>query len=102
MNQIARHTTPSFTFKPSTVAVGEIDEIYLVIKQNGVEVIRKPLADAVVGNDNFTWTFSQEETALLNSRPSAVVQIDYTSGTARYTTVPRQYDITESAINEVI
>ena len=103
MNNIARWTTPAITYKPSAVDIEDIDDIFLVIKQNGQEILRKGISDATVSTTTgFLWVFTQEETSLLNSQSVSVVQIDYTSGTARYTTVPRQYRITESAIDEVI
>lgn len=102
MNEIARWTTPAITYKPSMAQVADVDEIYLVIKQNGCEVIRKSKEDAVITENGFTWAFSQEDTASLKLKVPSVVQIDYTSGTARYTIYPRRYNITDSAINEVI
>lgn len=103
MNGIARWTTPSITFKPKAVDIANVDEIYLVIKQRNVEIIRMDKDDAVIDSTNgFTWFFSQEDTSLLHDSVSATVQVDYTSGTARYTTVPINYEITSSAINEVI
>lgn len=102
MNEIARWTTPSITFKPSMVEISEVDEIYLVVKQNGKECIRKSIEDAVIDANGFTWFFTQEDTSVLNSRLDASVQIDYLCGTARYTVKPRPYDITDSAVDEVI
>ena len=102
MNEIARYTTPSITYKPSMVEISNVDEIYLVIRQKGEERIRKDINDAIIDENGFTWFFSQEDTAKLNSRLGAAVQIDYLCGTARYTTKPRPYDITESAVDEVI
>lgn len=102
MGCIARWTTPSITYKPSAVEIANVDEIYLVIKQGGVEVIRKDKDAATVSTNGFTWFLEQTDTSLLSAKRVSVVQIDYTSGTARYTTIPRQYEITDSAINEVI
>ena len=102
MNEIARWTTPSITFKPSMVEISEVDEIYLVVKQNGQECIRKSIEDAVIDANGFTWFFTQEETSVLNARLDASVKIDYLCGTARYTTNAVPYDITDSAVDEVI
>ena len=102
MSEIARYTTPAITYKPSAVEVANVDEIFLVIKQNGLEILRKGVDEAIVDTNGFTWFFTQEDTAKLSSKVVSVVQIDYTSGTARYTTVPKRYKISESAINEVI
>lgn len=99
---IARWTTPSITYKPSAVEIANVDEIFLVIKQNGEEVLRKDKNDATVSTNGFTWGLEQTDTSKLAPKRISTVQIDYTSGTARYTTIPRQYEITNSAINEVI
>lgn len=103
MNEmIARYTTPAITFKPSAVGVGDIDEIYLVIKQYGAEVLRKDKDDASTNEDSFTWFFTQADTAKLAPDVTSVVQIDYLTGATRYTTRPKMFVITESAISEVI
>ena len=99
---IARWTTPAITYKPSAVNIADVDEIYLVIRQHGSEKIRKSKADAVIDTNGFTWVFEQSETARLKAFDEIIVKIDYTSGTARYTTNPKKYTITESGINEVI
>ena len=102
MNEIARFTTPSITYKPSMVEIANVDEIFLTVKQNGCEILRKAKEDAVIDTNGFTWFFEQTDTAKLNSKVLSTVQIDYTSGTARYTTHPKPYGITESGIPEVI
>lgn len=102
MGEIARYTTPAITYKPSMVEIENIDEIFLVVKQGNIEILRKSKDDASVSQAGFTWMLSQEDTSALNSRTVSVVQIDYTSGAMRYTTYPRAYKITESAISEVI
>lgn len=102
MNKIARFTTPAITYKPSAVDIENVDEIFLVIKQHGCEILRKDKTEAVTDSNGFTWFLEQTDTAKLDSRLMSNVQIDYTSGTARYTTEPRAYHITESAISEVI
>ncbi len=102
MNEIARFTTPAITYKPSMVEIANVDEIFLVVKQNGREILRKDKTDASINANGFTWMFSQTDTSMLNSRAISMVQIDYTSGAMRYTTYPKPYNITESAISEVI
>lgn len=102
MGEIARYTTPAITYKPSMVEIEYIDEIFLVVKQGNREILRKNKDDASISKDGFTWVFSQTDTAALNSKAISTVQIDYTSGAMRYTTYPRPYAITESAISEVI
>lgn len=102
MSEIARYTTPSITYKPSMVEISNVDEIYLVIRQREAEVIRKDLDDAIVDENGFTWFLSQEDTSALSSKFTASIQIDYLCGTARYTTKPMPYDISDSAVDEVI
>ena len=102
MSEIARYTTPSITYKPSMVEIANVDEIYLVISQRDAEVIRKDLDDAIVDENGFTWFLSQEDTSALSSKFTASIQIDYLCGTARYTTKPMPYDISDSAVDEVI
>lgn len=102
MNEIARFTTPAITFKPSAVEAGSIDEIYLVVKQYGSEILRKDMDDATADEKGFTWFFAQTDTSKLIANVPSVVQIDYTSGATRFTTKPRLFNITESAISEVI
>ena len=103
MARIARLTTPAFTYKPSAVEMSAITKVFLVIKQDGAPLITKDITQATATEDGYTWTLSQEETQLLIARRSVTAQVDYlTSGGTRYTTVPKIYDITDSAINEVI
>ena len=102
MNGIARYTTPSISFKPRAVDVADVDEIFLVLKQNDKEIIRKSMTDATIVEDTFVWTFSQEETAALDRSVKCTAQIDYKAGVARYTTAPKTFAIMESAIEEVI
>lgn len=103
MAEIARWTTPSVTYKPSMVEMAEVDEIYLIIKQNGINIIVKDRGDAEETEDGFTWTLAQEESSTLLSRRNAIIQVDYTTETGgRYTTHPKQFEIGDSGINEVI
>lgn len=103
MAQIARLTTPAFTYKPSAVEVPDINKIYLVIKQGATEIVRKDITQASISQDGFTWTLSQTETEMLILKQSAIVQVDYlTTAGMRYTTIPKAYEITNSAINEVL
>ena len=60
MNEIARWTTPSITYKPEAVEIANVDEIFLVVKQKGREVLRKGKEDAIVDENGFTWFFTQE------------------------------------------
>ena len=79
-----------------------VDKIYMIIKQNEVERIRKDIDDATISEAGFTWYLEQTDTSKLTAKVISTVQFDYLSGTARYTTIPKRYDITNSAINEVI
>ena len=100
---VARLTTPAITYKPSAVEMSAISKIYMVVKQNGVPVLTKDIDDATVTADGYTWLLSQEETQTLMSERTMSVKIDYlTTGGIRYTTVEKTYDVTDSAINEVI
>ncbi len=100
---VARLTTPAFRYKPKAVDMADITKIYLVIKMNGASVISKDISEASVSEDGYTWILTQEETQLLMVGRTASAQIDYlTDSGMRYTTVPKVYEITDSAINEVI
>lgn len=103
MANIARLTTPAFTYKPSAVTVSAIAKIYLVLKQDGEAKVTKTLAEATVNEDSFTWLLTQEETQSFTPKKALTAQIDYiASGGTRYTTATKTYSITDSAINEVI
>ena len=103
MAVIARWTTPSVLYKPSMVEMDNVSEIYLTIKQGGVTVVTKTLEDADVTEDGFLWTLTQEETSNLAYRRNAIIQVDYkTLDAMRYTTVPKEYMIGDSGIQEVI
>ena len=102
MNEIARFTTPSIWYKPAQVEATDISKIFLVLSQDGVEVLRKDITQAQISEGSFVWMFSQEDTALFDSKKPAVAKVDYLSGTMRYTTRAKQYFISESAIQEVI
>lgn len=102
MSEIARYTTPSITYKPKAVEINAVDQIYLVLKQGEAEILRKGKSEASIDSDGFTWLLTQEDTALLSTKGRCTAQIDYTSGVARYTTSPRQFTVSESAIDEVI
>ena len=100
---VARLTTPAFRYKPSAVDMADITKIYLVIKMNGASVISKDISEASISEDGYTWILSQEETQKLIVGRTAEAKIDYlTNSGMRYTTAPKVYEITDSAINEVI
>lgn len=99
---IAKYTTPGITYKPRKVAITDIDKVFLVIRQNGCEVITKDIDDATINDGQFIFDFSQEETAKLCVKVPATVQIDYMSGAERYTTNEVACVIVDSAVREVI
>ena len=102
MAQIARWTTPAITYKPAEVGVADITEIVMAIRQNGVIIIRKALADAVVGTEDFTWQLSQAETSTLSTKYPANIKFDFTTATKRYTTKSTQYEVVNSAVEEAL
>lgn len=103
MASIARWTTPSITYKPSAVEIDNITDIYLVIRQSGRVLITKDKDNAFIDENGFMWTLTQEDTALIEAKTNAIVQVDYkTESGMRYTTVPKQFTISDSAIQEVI
>ena len=100
---VARLTTPAFTYKPSAVEISAVVKVFLVITQAKQTVLTKDIDDATITEDGFTWVLTQEETQALISGRIITVQVDYlTTGGMRYTTRPKEYTITDSAINEVI
>ena len=100
---IARWTTPSITYKPREVAVTDIAELRLVISQNGIDVIVKDQAQAIINDGMFIWDFAQGETSKLVLGSPASVQVDYlTNDHKRFTTRRFMANVSDSAINEVI
>ena len=99
--QIARLTTPTFTYKPEAVEVANITQIFLVLKQGSV-TIEKDIADATVTADGFSWAFTQEETEILKAGRMLTAQIDYLAGDTRYTTREFPFEVAGSAKNVVI
>lgn len=103
MAQIARFTTPAFTYKPSMVRVSDVAKIFFVLWQDDDILVQKDITQATVSENGFTWILSQNETQILVSRKKAFGKIDYlTTSGLRYTTRTKVFEITESAINEVI
>lgn len=64
---IIRGTTPTFKIKFRDVDVQMIESAYLVIKQEGLRMIEKSLADADVGEWSLSWKLSQEDTLKLSN-----------------------------------
>lgn len=100
--KIARWTTPTIRYKPRSVNMSEISELYLVIKQKGAVIVQKGLEDASVSEDGYTWLLTQDETGQLEENLLATVQVDgKTEEGVRYTTCEKSFVISGSAINEV-
>lgn len=103
MGIIARWTTPSITYKPSAVGIADVDNIFLYLKKNDEDIIfEKSKDDAILSERGFTWFLEQTDTAKLPARRNSYIQIDYTSGTARYTTGLIPYAVTNSGSNKEI
>ena len=66
-------TTPTITYKFHIVDVTEISVAILTVKQRGVNIIEKTLADATIGEDSLSWTFTQQETLSIGARASTMM-----------------------------
>lgn len=104
MNEkIARWTTPSILYKPSEVGVGDVEQIYVTLRQKGEVVIEKETSSATITDDGFEWDLTQEETSLLDRNCVIEIQVDYTTTDGyRYTTIPRVLTSMNSAVDGVI
>lgn len=101
--EIARWTTPSISYKPSMVQASDVVEIKCVLTQNGTDLIVKDINSATLSEGRFVWTLTQEESASLAMNRKAYLQFDFlTNGGDRYTTVPKEYEIVNSAIDGAI
>lgn len=101
--QIARWTTPSVIFKPAASEVADISAAALTIRQFGQTVMQRSLSDAQVVDNGLLWDFSQADTSQLISAAPLFVQIDYiTKSGTRYTTVPVEYSVLNSAVEGVL
>lgn len=100
---IGKWTTPTITYKPSKVDVSDVAEIFLTISQGGNDVVMLGKDAAAVTEDGFVWLLTQEQTSMLSTARMAAVQVDYKTNTGkRYTTVPQQFSVVNSAVSEVI
>lgn len=66
-------TTPTITYKFHIVDVDDITKAILTVKQRGVNIIEKTLADATIGEDSLSWTFTQQETLSIGARASTMM-----------------------------
>ena len=68
MKQIIIGTTPTIVYTFRTVPVSTITTAFFTVKRGGVEIIKKPLSEAVVGENTISWTLSQEDTLAIGVR----------------------------------
>ena len=103
MGQIARWTTPAISYKPEKVTSDAVAAIKCVLTQNGVDLVIKTLDDATIVDGRFIWVLTQQESASLSLLRKTYLQFDYlTNMGMRYTTVPREYGMTNSATDEAM
>ena len=81
MNEIARWTTPTIIYKPSTLETGDISTAVLCVKQTGKTIIEKDLSSATVNAENQTisWKLTQQETGQLADHRECCIGIDWVS-----------------------
>lgn len=73
MTRIIIGTTPTITYKFKVVPVDSIVTAVLTIKERGVNIIEKDLADATVGEDTLSWTLTQEETLSIGVKSASIM-----------------------------
>lgn len=100
--QIVRGTTPTIKITFERTDVNYIDQGYLVLKQEGANIIEKPLSDAFVGEDYISFTLTQAETLSLQSGVQGSLMFDWLAGGTRGRSAIVKFCVTDSGINEVI
>lgn len=107
---IVRFTTPTIIIKFRTIDPETITEAFLVFKEEGEEVLSKPLSQASVHKateeepENYiAWTLTQEETGALELNSRVIVCCDWliqdgTRGRSR----TREIQIVDTGKDEVI
>ena len=102
MANIIRATTPTIKYRFRIVKVTDITTAYLTIKQNGNTIIEKTLADADVGEDSLSWTFTQSETLqMATGKITAMLNwktVDGTRGASHKSTVAIECNFKEEVI----
>lgn len=103
MTEIIRGTTPTIQYYFSTVNPSLLEIAILKLSQSGNVIIQKGLDSANISGKSISWTFSQEETLLLNENRVLNVTLDWllndgTRGAAKKAIL----DVTSSGTNEVI
>lgn len=74
---IIRGTTPTVRFTFGSVNPAQITDAYLVLKQQGQEVIRVEMEDAIVGEHTLSWVLTQEQTLALTAGKDTTIVCDW-------------------------
>ena len=74
---IIRGTTPTVRFTFASVNPAQIMDAYLVLKQQGQEVVRIEMEDAIVGEHALSWVLSQEQTLALTPGKDTTIVCDW-------------------------
>ena len=87
-NIIIRGTTPIIYYEPNRTAISNFREATLKIKQNGVVILQKTMAEAEIINDMFVWYLTAEESNSLQAFVKAIIGcswelVDNTKGESR-------------------
>ncbi len=77
MEQIAKWTTPSIIYRPSTISPSDIRTAVLCVKQHAKVVIEKDLTTALVEEKQVTWKLTQEETGSLVECKECAIGVDW-------------------------
>lgn len=86
MAEIIRGTTPTIKYTFNTVDVDDITKAVLTIKKCNAIVIERDLTTGTKGDNDITWTFTQEETLSIDGNAEAMlnwVTADGTRGASR-------------------
>ena len=96
-------TTPTITYKFSSIDIAELAKAIMTIKMNGVIKITKELetADVDAEQKTLSWTLTQAETLSVKSRATIMLNWLLQDGT-RGATVERNIVFESNHINEVI
>lgn len=73
---IIRYTTPTIKFTFSDIDVNDITTAYLIVKQNGRNVIEHNLESATIQSGQISWTLTQAESGKL-SKTNATIYCDW-------------------------
>lgn len=101
--EIIRGTTPTIQFTFDTISPGDITTAYLVVRQNGADMIEKTLEDATIVEGKLSFRLSQSDTLALEEKPAAYVSLDWLTGDGtRGRSKVYKADVTDSGKDEVI